>query len=132
MTTTKATSEWLAGLKPGDEVMSESCLRSGYWPRFSKARTTVLRRTPKRIVIRCPWSDAGRARSEWTINVEDGTIIGGSYRGEIRPITDADREREERADLLRKIRWWADETLANEDVSTAKLRAVAAAIDAES
>ena len=118
---------WLDGLKPGDEVMTESQSRSR-WSRLNEARTVVLRRTPKRIVVRYPWND----QSEWTVNAANGEIIGGSYRGSIRPITDADREREERAGLIRVIRRWADETLAGEakDVSTAKLRAVAAVIDA--
>ena len=121
---------WLDGLKPGDEVMTETRLRSDRWARTRDDATVVVRRTPKRIVVRNPWSH--NEADEWAVNAQDGTLVGGTRSGSIRPITDADRERKERAELIQAIRRWAAEDLVNrpKEISTAKLRAVAAAIDA--
>ena len=119
-----ADTAWLDSLKPGDQVMVESRLRESF-SQFHESRAVVRRRTPKRIVIGSPWSDA----VEWTIDGGDGHLVGGRYRGEIRPISAADREREAREKLKRKIDTWHDAlTRDPSKVSTATLRAVANAI----
>ena len=125
----KTDKAWLDGLKPGDQVMTQTCSRDDRWARTREDTTVVVRRTPKRIILRYPWNDT----DEWVVTAQDGTLIDGKRSGSIRPITDADRESKERAELIQVIRRWSAEDLVDrqKEVSTAKLRAVAAAIDAE-
>lgn len=114
--TTQERTDWLAGLKPGDEV----AVAQGHgWGRHLEV-TTILRVTPSRQIV-IPW---GRG----VLHLQNGHKYEGAYSGsiEIQPVTPEIKAEILRRKLLQKVR-----ELKPDKLITSQLERIAAIMDEE-